>query len=74
ESGPLPGVTVLIKGTNVGAETDFDGKYSIEAKTGDILVFSFVGMQTQEKQIGTASEINISMEGDNLLDEIIVTG
>lgn len=74
ESGPLPGVTIIVKGTSQGAETDFNGEYSIKAKTGDILVFSFVGMQTQEKKIGTASEINISMEGDNLLDEIIVTG
>ena len=44
ESGPLPGVSVLIKGTTTGTETDFDGKYSIEAEIGDVLVFSFVGL------------------------------
>ena len=49
ESGPLPGVTVLKKGTSQGTETDFDGNYSIKAKSGDVLVFSFVGMKTIEK-------------------------
>ena len=40
ESGPLPGVNVIIKGTNTGTQTDFDGRYSIQASTGDVLVFS----------------------------------
>ena len=43
ESGPLPGVSVLIEGTTSGTETDFDGNYSIEASSGDVLRFSFVG-------------------------------
>ena len=41
ESGPLPGVTVLKKGTTQGTETDFDGNFSIKAKNGEVLVFSF---------------------------------
>ena len=41
DSGPLPGVSILVKGTNKGTETDFDGKYSIKAKTGDVLVFRY---------------------------------
>ncbi|MDX1720813.1 MAG: carboxypeptidase-like regulatory domain-containing protein, partial [Salegentibacter mishustinae] len=45
---PLPGVTVLVKGTNQGTQTDFDGNYSIEANQGDVLVYSFVGMKTSE--------------------------
>ncbi|CAL2085624.1 SusC/RagA family TonB-linked outer membrane protein [Tenacibaculum sp. 190524A02b] len=74
ESGPLPGVTVLKKGTSQGTETDFDGKYSIKAKTGDVLVFSFVGMKTTEKTVSASNTINVTMEGDNVLDEVIVTG
>ena len=44
----LPGVNILIKGTNDGTATDFDGNYSIEASQGDVLVFSFVGFANQE--------------------------
>lgn len=73
EAGPLPGVTILKKGTTQGTETDFDGNYSIQAKTGDILVFSFVGMKTVEKTVANASTMNIVMENDNILDEIVVT-
>ncbi len=73
ESGPLPGVTVLKKGTTQGTETDFDGKFSIKAKSGDVLVFSFVGMTTVEKTVGAANSINVSMQGDNVLDEVVVT-
>ena len=43
ESGALPGVSVLIEGTTSGTETDFDGNYSIEANSGDVLRYSFVG-------------------------------
>ncbi len=73
DSGPLPGVTVLKKGTTQGTETDFDGKFSIKAKTGDILVFSFVGMETIEKAVGSSSTINVVMASDNVLDEVVVT-
>ncbi|MFV0247906.1 MAG: carboxypeptidase-like regulatory domain-containing protein [Tenacibaculum sp.] len=52
ESGPLPGVTVLIKGTSQGTQTDFDGNYNIKAKTDNILIFSYIGMKTTEKTIG----------------------
>ncbi|MBO6605272.1 carboxypeptidase-like regulatory domain-containing protein [Psychroserpens sp.] len=45
---PLPGVSVIIKGTTVGTQTDFDGEYSITCDVGDTLVFSFIGMQTRE--------------------------
>ncbi|WBX71893.1 SusC/RagA family TonB-linked outer membrane protein [Tenacibaculum retecalamus] len=72
ESGSLPGVTVLKKGTTIGTETDFDGNYSIKAKTGDVLVFSFVGMKTTERTVGSSNNISFIMEGNNLLDEVIV--
>jgi len=74
ESGPLPGVSIIIKGTTSGTETDFDGKYSIQTKEGDILVFSFIGMATQERTVGTANAINLTLVADNVLEEVIVTG
>ena len=72
DSGPLPGVSIMIKGTSVGTETDFDGNYVIQAKTGDVLVFSFVGMKTAEKKVGSADTINLVMQSDNLLEEVVV--
>jgi TonB-linked SusC/RagA family outer membrane protein len=72
-SGPLPGVSILVKGTNRGAETDFDGKYSIKAKSGDVLVFRYLGFSKVEKTVGASSTINVSLKEDsNVLDEIIV--
>ena len=73
ETGPLPGVNVLKKGTTSGVETDFDGKFSIQAKNGDILIFSFVGMKTIEKTVGTSNTISVVMASDNVLDEVVVT-
>lgn len=71
--GPLPGVSVLIKGTTIGTETNFDGRYSIKANTGDVLVFSFVGMTTQEKTVGIPDNINVVLQtNDNILDEVVV--
>ena len=73
-SGPLPGVTVLIKGANVGTQTDFDGNYSIKATTGDVLKFSFVGMETIEKTIGSSNVINVVMqESAQALEEVVIT-
>ncbi|WP_394420673.1 carboxypeptidase-like regulatory domain-containing protein [Tenacibaculum mesophilum] len=74
-SGPLPGVNVILKGTTTGTETDFDGKYSLNAKEGDILVFSFVGMKVTEKVVDAGSELNVLMqENANLLEEIVIVG
>ncbi|MCF2873296.1 MULTISPECIES: SusC/RagA family TonB-linked outer membrane protein [unclassified Tenacibaculum] len=73
ESGPLPGVTVIKKGTTQGTETDFDGNYTIKVKSGEVLVFSFVGMKTVEKTVGSSNQINVTMETDNLLEEVVVT-
>lgn len=72
ESGPLPGVSVLIQGTNTGTVTDFDGKYTIKAKQGANLVFSFVGMDNQTKTVGAANVINVLMSGSQLLQEVVV--
>ena len=72
---PLPGVTVLVKGTTTGTSTDIDGKYSISAKTGDVLVFSFVSMKTTERAVGSSNTIDLAMEDDTaVLDEVVVIG
>ncbi|WP_271406044.1 SusC/RagA family TonB-linked outer membrane protein [Tenacibaculum soleae] len=70
---PLPGVSVVISNTTKGAETDFDGKYSVKAAKGDVLVFSFVGMKTTSVTVGDANVVNVSLENDNVLDEVVVT-
>ncbi len=75
ENGALPGVSILIKGTTIGTETDFDGNYSIEIPEGrQTLVFSYLGYITTER-VATRSNINVILEEDaNTLDEVVVTG
>ena len=74
ESGPLPGVSVLIEGTTTGTETDFDGKYLINANNGDNIRYSFVGMTTVVRSVGLDNVINLTMvTDDNTLDEVVVT-
>ena len=74
-SGPLPGVTVLIKGTKIGTQTDFDGNYSIRANTGAVLQYSFVGMKTVEQTVGASNTMNIVMQEDaQSLEEVVVVG
>ena len=73
-SGILPGVSVSIKGTTKGTETDFDGKYLIKAEAGEILRFRYLGYKTIEMTIGGSNTINVTMEEDaSVLDEIVVT-
>jgi len=74
DTGSLPGVSIIIKGTTTGTETDFDGKYTINVNVGDILQFSFVGMITQDKTVGISDVIDVVMVGDNILDEVVVVG
>jgi Ca-activated chloride channel family protein len=72
---PLPGTNVVIKGTTIGVQTDFDGRYEIMAKVGDTLVFNFIGFMTEEIEVGTSNSINVSMEADfAALEEVVVTG
>ncbi len=71
---PLIGASVLVKGTSVGTVTDLDGKYSIEVPSGsDVLTISYTGYQTQEKTIGSATVIDVSMSEGIMLDEMVVT-
>ncbi|MDC3195150.1 SusC/RagA family TonB-linked outer membrane protein, partial [Flavobacteriaceae bacterium] len=75
ESGSLLGVSILIKGTTTGSETDFDGNYSIRAKSGDVLVYSYLGYKTVEKTVGISNTINVTLEEDaNVLEEIVIVG
>ncbi|GAB1450784.1 TonB-dependent receptor [Draconibacterium sp.] len=73
---PLPGVTVFVKGTAIGSITNIDGVYSLsvpnDAKS---LMFSFIGMKTQEIAIGTQSSINVKLEPDVIgLEEVVAIG
>ena len=70
---PLIGTTVLIVGSSSGTTTDFDGKYAIKAKTGDVLSYSYVGYSTQNITIGASNTIDTSLQPDNTLDEVVVT-
>ncbi|WP_034041509.1 SusC/RagA family TonB-linked outer membrane protein [Wocania ichthyoenteri] len=70
---PLPGVSVIVKGTTRGAQTDFDGKYAIKASAGEVLVFSFVGMKDAQATIGASNTVNMSLQEDiAALDEVVV--
>ncbi|MDX9882654.1 MAG: TonB-dependent receptor [Prolixibacteraceae bacterium] len=73
---PLPGVTVVVKGTTQGTITDTDGNYSLPNVPGDAtLVFSFVGMQTQEIAVAGKTDINIMMEEDAIgIEEVVAIG
>jgi len=72
---PLPGVFVVEKNTNNGVNTDFDGNYSIALKSKGILVFSYVGMTSQEIAVNGKENINVSMEASSdILDEVVVIG
>lgn len=72
---PLPGVTVLLKGTTKGTTTDFDGNFTIEVTSRDTLVFSYLGYATQEVPINNQTTLNITLQEDaSQLDEVVVVG
>jgi len=72
--GPLPGATVVVKGTNTGVTTDFDGNFSIQAAGDDILVVSYVGFESQEVGVSNQTNISVVLSSSNELDEVIITG
>ena len=73
ESGVLPGVSIVNQGSKLGVESDFNGKYSIKASSGDVLVFRYLGYKITEKVVGNSNVINILLEQDvDSLDEVIV--
>ena len=78
DNAPLPGATVLIQGTSTGTTTgtttDFDGNYQLNAKTGDVLLFSYIGYQNKTVTVGSQTRIDVVLSSDNVaLDEVVVT-
>jgi TonB-linked SusC/RagA family outer membrane protein len=72
---PVPGVSILIKGTMQGAITDADGQYSIQVDPQGVLVFSFVGYKTQEIAVNNRTTINVQMSEETIgVDEVVVVG
>ena len=71
---PLPGATVVVVGTTQGTISDFDGNYTISALSGASLSFSSLGYQTQVVIVGQDETLDISLLGNNELDEIVVVG
>lgn len=75
EIGPISDVTVKVTGSTQGAVTDFDGNYSVKAKTGDILSFSHVSYGADDKTVGSSDTINVTMSSTGTtLDEVVVVG
>ena len=74
DNSPLPGANVLIKGTNKGVQTNFDGLYQILAKETDVLVFSYVGFKTEERKVEKLNTISVTLQEDAAcLDEVVVS-
>ena len=71
---PMAGVNIVLKGTSNGTQTDFDGNYNIDASTGDVLEYSFIGYLNKEITVGTSNTISFAMEPDvAALDEVVIT-
>lgn len=72
---PLPGASIVVKGTTVGSVADFDGNYTINVDSNGVLIFSYVGFKAQEIAVNGKSSVNASLEADaGLLDEVVVVG
>ena len=72
---PLPGVTVIVDGSNIGTSTNINGEYSLDIRDGRELRFSFIGMQSQVVPVNNRSTINVIMHEDAIgMDEVVVTG
>lgn len=71
----IPGATVLIEGTTTGTATDINGDFSLDAPEGAVLVFSFIGYQSQKITLGNQSTVNVTLQEDlSSLDEVVVVG
>ncbi|MPR35206.1 SusC/RagA family TonB-linked outer membrane protein [Salmonirosea aquatica] len=71
----MPGVSIVVKGTTRGVQTDVDGKYTIQAEAGEVLKYSFIGYKNAEVQVGSQAVYNIVLESETaLLNEIVVVG
>src|SRR5690606_37466680 len=77
DGSTLPGVSILVKGTNIGTTTDLEGNYTLQVPSGsNVLIFSFVGLETQEITVGSGrSVVNVIMEeGQTELTQVVITG
>ncbi|MEH6511870.1 MAG: TonB-dependent receptor [Maribacter arcticus] len=73
--GPLPGASVLVKGTTNGTQTDFDGNFTIDTPSDATLVISYIGFKTVEVAVNNQTTINVTLQEDaSALDEVVVTG
>lgn len=71
----LPGATIVVENTSRGVVSDVDGYYVIEAKRGDVLVFSYIGFKEQRIEVGDRTAIDVTLEEETtLLDETVVVG
>lgn len=71
----IPGASIAVQGSKIGATTDFDGNYKIEAKSGDVLVFSFIGFKTQKITVGNQQTISVKLQEETSeLKEVVVIG
>ena len=75
-NGPLPGASVVVKGTTTGTQTDFDGNYTLDGVPSDgVLVFSYIGYATQEVAVDGRSTVNVTLQEDaTALDEVVIIG
>lgn len=75
-NGPLPGASVLVKGTTNGTQSDFDGNYTLnDVDNGSVLVFSYIGFSTQEISYNGQASINVTLQEDaQALDEVVIIG
>lgn len=76
DNGPLPGASVVVKGTTTGTQTDFDGNYTLQVTSSDaVLVISYIGYSTQEIAVNGRSTIDVVLQEDaTALDEVIIIG
>ncbi len=76
KGAPVSGANITIKGTNRGTQSDFDGSYSIKAKSGDVLVFSFIGMDEVTRKVTSENVIDMKMRiaSSQEIQEVVVTG
>ena len=71
--GPLPGANVVIENTSTGVSTDFDGNFTINANSGQVLVISYIGYNSEYITVGNQDSITVSLQLDNELEEVVVT-
>ncbi len=75
DNQPLPGVSVVVKGTTTGTVTNFDGEYQLQVSPDAVLIYSFIGMESQEIPVNGRSEINVELEGTAFdVEEVVVVG